>query len=113
MAPTMPSRTFLSTPPPAFMNMLASQPARPPMMMAASQPTPSKPIMLLLSQLSLTTTCAWHSGCERQERVFAAPADGFTRRPAMRQDGREDHDETIAHDIGAVRAASIGADPAA
>jgi hypothetical protein len=29
--------------PPVFMNLLASQPARPPTMIAASQPTPSKP----------------------------------------------------------------------
>src|SRR5262245_1038249 len=40
-APTTPSTIFINSPISLFMNRSASQPANPPMMMAAIQPTPS------------------------------------------------------------------------
>jgi hypothetical protein len=49
-APTMPSTIFMIIPMLLFMNCSASQPAIPPMMMAAIQPTPASPMAHLLEK---------------------------------------------------------------
>jgi hypothetical protein len=49
-APTMPSTIFMISPMLLFMNCSASQPAIPPTMMAAIQPTPASPMAHLLAK---------------------------------------------------------------
>src|SRR6266446_6673129 len=49
-APTMPSTIFMISPMLLFMNCSASQPAIPPIMIAAIQPTPASPIAHLLEK---------------------------------------------------------------
>src|SRR5208337_4992552 len=88
-APTMPSTIFISNPISLFMNCSASQPAIPPMIMAAIQPICGSPMARLLRRGCSPAPNSQLSDVSGQLTRAALPAEVKASRDELRQDRNE------------------------